>query len=364
MTTIRESRGITYNFEYERRIRACFIGAGGHAYRNVYPTFRYAPVDLLAVCDFDRERAEKVGRLFGASRAYDDHREMLEVEQPEVVFIVTAYTRDGRVQATSLAMDALSAGAHVWMEKPTCATTAELDTLEALSVEANRMVMTGLKKAFFPTVEKLFELIGSPGFGRLASLTVRYPERLPPMADRDDLVKMQHFLDHIYHPGAILGFLGGRIARASYECDPVNGSSVTNLLFESGAVGNLHLAGGQSWGGALERIEIVGEGAHAVLENGTDLTVYPRAELPAYGRARDWLQPDEAAPRRYVQERSLGQLYNNNLFYLGYVGEVLHLCEAILEGRQITRGTLREVRQIMQLFDFYRTAEPGAPHHF
>jgi predicted dehydrogenase len=355
---------VTYNFEYDRRIRCCFIGAGGHAFRNIYPTFRYAPIDLTAVCDLDRDRAEKVGRLFGATTAYDDHHQMLAQERPELVFIVTSYTAEGRVQATALALDVLASGAHVWMEKPTCATTEEVDELEEAAARAHRIVMTGLKKTFFPAIVKLHSLIGSLEFGALGSVSVRYPERLPRPEDRGDLVRMQHFLDHIYHPGAILGYLGGQIERASYEWNPVGGSSVTTFRFASGAVGALHLTGGQSWAGPLERVEIVGEGAHAIVENGTDLTVYPRAELPSYGRASDWLQPDETAPRRYVQEHSLGQLYNNNLFYLGYVGEVLHICEAILDDRPISRGTLAEVRQIMRLFEFYRTADAGVPVTF
>lgn len=31
---------IRYNFEYERKLKVCFIGAGGHSYRNIYPTFQ------------------------------------------------------------------------------------------------------------------------------------------------------------------------------------------------------------------------------------------------------------------------------------------------------------------------------------
>ena len=63
-------REVRYNFEYERRLRACFIGAGGHSYRNIYPAFRYAPVDLVAVADHAEARARDYARLFGAEGAY------------------------------------------------------------------------------------------------------------------------------------------------------------------------------------------------------------------------------------------------------------------------------------------------------
>ncbi len=357
--THHEQREILYAYEFERRVKACFIGAGGHAYRNVYPALRYAPVELLGICDLDLSRAQKFARLFGAERAYTDHRAMLEREKPELVFLVTSYNPDGRVQATDLALDALAAGAHVWMEKPTAASLAEIEALRAASAKAGRLVMTGLKKTFFPTIEKLKDLIGSPEFGRLTSLNVRYPQSLPPPRDRSDLVKMQSFLDHIYHPGAILHFLGGPIERASYEWEASTGATFTNVRFKSGAIGSLHFAAGQSGASIFERLEIIGEGSNAIVDNGSRLTWYRKAALPSYGRAASFIQPDDKAALLFEPEHSLGQLYNNNLFYLGYVQEILHLTDAILDGKPFTKGTLEAAYEIMKLFEFFRSAEAG-----
>ena len=170
---------------------------------------------------------------------------------------------------------------------------------------------------------------------------------------------MRWFLDHIYHPGAILNFIGGPIERASYEWADSTGAVVTNLKFKSGAVGALHLAGGQSGASPLERAEAVGDGANAVVENGVKITHYRRAQRPAYGRAASYVQPEETAALIYEPEFSLGQLYNNNMFTLGYAPEVLHFCEAVLNNRPITKGTLAEALEIMKLYDFFVTAEPG-----
>ena len=96
---------VRYSFEYERRLRVGFVGAGGHSWRNVYPTFRYAPVDLVAICDLDQPRAAAYARMFGAERTYADYREMLRAERPEAVFIVTscprARSREARKAASS-----------------------------------------------------------------------------------------------------------------------------------------------------------------------------------------------------------------------------------------------------------------------
>lgn len=350
---------IKYNFEYDHKLRVCFIGAGGHSFRNVYPTFQYAPVDLLAVCDRNEERAAAYARQFGARKFYQDHQEMLERERPDAVFIVTSYHPDGRVQATDLALDALAAGTHVWMEKPTAASVEEVERLIAASAEHSRYVMTGLKKTFFPAIEKVKEIIASPGFGRPSSLYIRYPQEMVRFEERADLRKLKWLLDHIYHPGSVIHYLMGKIATLTYEREPFNGGSVTSMRFQSGAVGTMHLTAGASGSSPLERLEVIGEGANVVADNGVKVTYYRQAGRPAYGRAPSFLVADEVAPLYWEPEFSLGQLYNKNIFYLGYVPEVLHFCESILSGQPPHRGTLAESLEIMKLFEAYRTTPPG-----
>ncbi|MBO7743001.1 Gfo/Idh/MocA family oxidoreductase [Paenibacillus sp. MWE-103] len=350
---------ITYNFEYGKKLKVCFIGAGMHAYRNVYPTFQYAPVDLAAICDKDEQRAVAYARQFGARATYANHLEMLERERPDAVFIVTSYHPDGRVQATELAKDVLKAGAHVWMEKPTAATVREVEELMAVSRETGRFVMTGLKKIFFPAIEKAKQIIGSPEFGRPSSFYIRYPQDMAPFAERADLRNCFSFLDHIYHPASVIHYLMGKIGRFSYEWEPHNGGSVTTMRFLSGAVGVLHMTAGESGTSPLERLEVVGEGANVVVDNGVKVTYYRKANRPAYGRSSSFLVDDDQAPLSWEPEFLLGQLYNKNIFYLGYVPEVLHFCESVLAGRPPEKGTLADSLEIVKLFEAYRTHPEG-----
>ncbi|RAP74330.1 Gfo/Idh/MocA family protein [Paenibacillus montanisoli] len=354
-----EHQHIKYNFEYDRKLKVCFIGAGGHSFRNVYPTFQYAPVDLAAICDVNGERAATYARQFGAKSAYTDYREMLEKEKPEAVFIVTSYHPDGRVQATDIALEALRQGVHVWMEKPTAASVGEVEQLINASREHNRYVMTGLKKVFFPAIAKVKEIISSPEFGTPSSLYIRYPQNIPPLAERKDLRRLTGFLDHIYHPAAIIHYLMGKVATMSFESEPFNGGSVTNFRFASGAVGTMHMTAGISGSSPLERLEVVGSGCNVVVDNGVNLTYYRQASRGGYGRTPTYLVDDAAAPLHWEPEFSLGQLYNKNIFLLGYVPEVLHFCESILAGRPPQKGTLEDSLEIMKLFEAYRSTPEG-----
>lgn len=351
---------VKYQFEYDERIRCAFIGAGGHSFRNVYPSLQYAPVELVAVSDLDESRAREYARLFGAARAYTDYHEMLEKERPTAVFIVTSYTPEGRVQATEIAMDCLRAGAHVWTEKPTAASVAEILALKKESQSADRFVMTGLKKIFTPAMEKVKELISSEEFGPVGSLSVRYPQHLPAAEERGDLNAMRGFLDHIYHPAAVVNYLMGPIERFSFEREPVTGSSVTSMRFTSGAVGSLHLAAGAAITSPLERVEVTGRGANVVVENSVSLRYFRHGGRMPYGRSPSYVVPEENAPLHWEPEYSLGQLYNKNLFYLGYVPEILHFCRSVLAGEAPQKGTLDDSLAIMRLFEAYQRNPEGS----
>jgi predicted dehydrogenase len=350
---------VRYNHEYDRHVRACFIGAGGHAFRNVYPTFRYAPIELTAVCDLDEARARAYARQFGAERAYADYHRMLAEERPDAVFIVTSYEPDGRIQATPIALDALAAGAHVWMEKPTASSVADVQALIAKSQETGRFVMTGLKKTFFPTIEKAKEIIGSADFGAPTSAYVRYPQGMPRFANRGDDARMIGLVDHIYHPAAILQYLMGPIERLTYEWEPRRGATAATLRFTSGAVGVLHFAAGISGSSPLERLEVIGEDANLVVDNGARLTYYRRCRRPSYGRAASFITDDAEAPIVWEPEFSLGQLNNSNLFTLGYAQEVRAFCDCVLNDKPPERGSLEAVLEIVKLFEAYRTTDAG-----
>ena len=235
----------------------------------------------------------------------------------------------------------------------------EVQELIDISQRVERHVMTGLKKVFSPAVEKAKSLMAADAFGRPASIVVRYPQELPDQAARSELAALTGFLDHLYHPASILVYLMGPIAAASYDREPFNGGTVTSLRFRSGAIGTMHLAAGSSGSSPLERVEVIGEGANLVVDNGVELTYYRPAERPPYGRSPSYLVDEAQAPLRWVPEFSLGQLYNKNIFYQGYVPELVHFCRAVLDGVPPSRGTLTDSLEIMRLFEVYRSTPPA-----
>ena len=349
---------VRFSYEYDRRLRVGYLGCGGHSFRNILPTFRFAPVELVAVCDLDEAKARAFARQFGAERIFTDYERMLAEVDLEAVFIVTGYDQSG-VTHTPRAIEALDAGCHVWIEKPPANSVAEVEALIAAEQRTRRSVLVGLKKCFLPAVQKAREIAHSEAFGGITSLTVRYPQHLPPaLAERREPAQMRGFLDHIVHPAGVLHHLAGPVESLHFDVAP-NGASVTCLRFASGAVGTLHLPAGQSGTSPLERLEVVGHGANVVVDNGVRLTYYrPGARGDGgYGRAPSFIGDDAGAPLVWEPEFSLGQLYNKGLFLLGYAQEVIYFCECVLAGCRPEIAGTDYALATMKLYEAYSNPE-------
>jgi predicted dehydrogenase len=344
-------------------IKAGFIGCGSHSFRNLYPTFQFAPVKLRATCDLDLEKARAFAAKFGAERAYGDHREMLAREDLDAVFICTGYDPKGRPLYPGLVRDCLEAGRHVWIEKPPAASSAEVEGLQAAERRAGRTVMVGFKKMFFPANEKARELISAPDFGPVSLATFQYPQYVPARAEfeaylaRGERNGVVGFLDHLCHPVSLMIYLLGMPAALYYQRSS-SGSAAATFTFASGAVAVLSLAHRGSHDGGMERTVIVSESArHVVVDNNIRVSLRrnpPRAPEAGYGAAPDYFTgaPGEATAC-WEPEFSLGQLYNKGLFLLGYYNEVNEFARAILEKRPPAKGTLEQARQVTRIFEAF-----------
>ncbi|HEY3398807.1 MAG TPA: Gfo/Idh/MocA family oxidoreductase [Armatimonadota bacterium] len=354
---------IRFNHEYppEERLRVGYLGCGDHSFRNVLPCFRYAPVELVATCDRQEERAAAFARQFGAQRYFTDYEQMLQQCDLDAVFIVIGAGEQGYPYAP-LAMQALEAGCQVFTEKPPANSVAEVEQVRAAEQRTGKFWMVGCKKAFFPAVARAREISQRPEFGRLNSVYARYPQSLPlTRADRQDPQKMRGFLDHLVHPASLLYSVGGEMTSVRFSLDPAGGSTSV-IRFAGGALGTLHLVAGISGTSPLERLEIVGEGENVVVDNGTRLTYYRRGGRGegGYGRAGDFLGPDESAPLLWEPEFSLGQLYNSGLFLLGYAPEVLYFCRCVQEGRRPDLANSDWALALMRLYEAYQGPEDEA----
>lgn len=341
-------------------LRAGFIGCGGHSFRWIYPCLQFAPVDLIATCDRDADRAARYAKQFGAERSYADHREMLDREDIQAVFIVVGYDEDNRPAYPPLAIDCLRAGRHVWMEKPCAASSAEVEAMIAARDEAGVFAQVGFKKCFYPAIEKAKEIIERQEFGAPSTIIARYPQRLPAEREKASLGEpgLHSFLDHIVHPASILHFLMGPPETLTYRRSP-NGGGFAFLRYASGATGCLHFAQGQSGTSPLERLEVIGEGANVVVENGVKLTYYRPGSRGAggYTAALSFIGPDESAPLTWEPQFSLASMEAKTLCLEGFLPEITYFANCALTGTAPARATLEDALHVTRVYEAFLQPE-------
>jgi len=138
------------------KIKAAVIGTG---YLGRFHAQKYAAMDdveLVAVVDSDRERAEAVAAESGGT-PFTDLNEVLGNIQVASVVVPNTYHYE-------VAKPLLAAGIHTLLEKPLTNTVAEADELIALA-EANHVVLqSGHLERFNPAVKVLFERTTRPLF--------------------------------------------------------------------------------------------------------------------------------------------------------------------------------------------------------
>jgi len=133
----------------QTNLRAGVIGAGAFGRFHAQKYASLPGVQLIGVADAQAERARELSSSLGATM-FADFRHMLP--HVDVVTIATPAASHGEIGAACL-----SAGKHVFMEKPLAATLPEADRLIALAAASGLVLHTGHQERFVMRYMGLFD---------------------------------------------------------------------------------------------------------------------------------------------------------------------------------------------------------------
>lgn len=146
----------------EQRIRIGLIGTG-FARSVQLPAFRATPgADVIAICSAHREKAEAAAKEFGILHACTDYRELLKLEELDLVSIVTPPHLHH-----PMALAAIEAGVQVLLEKPMALDLAEAREIYQRAQAAGIIHLIDHELRFSPTRRKFKELVDQGFLGRL-----------------------------------------------------------------------------------------------------------------------------------------------------------------------------------------------------
>ena len=127
------------------RVNIGAIGIKGMGWANVMAAIKIAGVNLVAVCDVDRNVIDERLAEFGKTNAdvskikiYDDYRKLLEQKDIDAVIIGTPDHWHALIM-----IDACEAGKDVYVEKPVGNSIVECNTMVAAQQRYNKIVQAG-----------------------------------------------------------------------------------------------------------------------------------------------------------------------------------------------------------------------------
>lgn len=150
-------------------LRVAIVGCGKIADDHAETIGYMDNAEVVACCDLTYLMAEQLGTRFAIPGVYDDYGAMLERERPDVVHITTPPQSH-----LALALDAMKAGAHVWVEKPLAVDAAEVATMTAAARAGDRKLTVGHSYWFDTPALDLRRLVADGRIGEVVHVDSWY----------------------------------------------------------------------------------------------------------------------------------------------------------------------------------------------
>lgn len=127
------------------KLKAVCIGAGYFSHFHYEAWSRIPEVEVLAICDFNMDKAKQIMVQYGISKYYGDFKEMFEIEKPDFVDIITPPSSHFEICKV-----AANHGIHVICQKPLAPTFKEAKQIVKYTDSANIRFMVHENFRFQP----------------------------------------------------------------------------------------------------------------------------------------------------------------------------------------------------------------------
>ena len=325
--------------ENKSELKIGFIGVGVHAQANIYASLRLLKIPIHAVCTRHIEKAKDVAGDYHAKIAYDDYKKMLNEEKLDAVFVIT--DRDSQDQITKYC---LNRGISVFVEKPLGMNEADAAEVAELSKKTGKQVMVGFMKRFAHSYVKLKEIMNNEhDFGKIMSFRGMFAITSGRPGWGNEVFLKQgaiHYVD-------LIRFLFGEVKeiKGFENSEDVMVDQIFTLEFENGVIGSMFFGGLPSWTRHWEEITVSGINGFAKVNNMISVE---------YHYVNPDVKPDwknlSLEDRLLTAKNTSSSGGWRDLFLNGYVGEVNHFLDCVLNEKEPITSAFDNVKT-MRLCD-------------
>jgi predicted dehydrogenase len=153
-------------------LRVGVVGAGGIAQMMHLPTLAERPdlFEVAALADVDQEVLAAVGARYGVSRLFSDARSLVAERDLDAVLLCASGSQ------REVALAALHAGKHVFLEKPLGYGLRESEEIARAAEKSAGTIMIGYHKRYDPAFQRAREAVKAMDDLRYVQVTVLHPD--------------------------------------------------------------------------------------------------------------------------------------------------------------------------------------------
>jgi predicted dehydrogenase len=329
----------------KKTFKIALVGVGAAAQVNHIPALKkVAGLELVALCDRDSEKAQRVAQKFGVPHSVGRIEDLFAMEDLDAIDICTP-----NYLHAPMAVAALEAGKHVFCERPLARSSAEAEAMTKAAKKADRVLACAVQHRFRPDAQLLRRFVEKGDLGDIFMAKAGWL-RLKTQWDSDEWRRQKResgggvVLDLGFQMLDLSLWVLGQPKVVSVTAavhrnrkGEVEDSATAFFRLESGASLTLEL----TWGLLMEKdfayLNLFGSGGAALLNpfrvhkgmHGTLVNVTPTFETPR----NQYRQSMEAQAQDFV--------------------------DTLRSGRK-PMGSVDEVLGVMELLDaVYRSAEQG-----
>lgn len=261
----------------EAAVSVSFIGAGSYAQSHLLPNIPdRTEVRRVGVISNSGTTSKRVAEKYGFLFCTSEETEIL-AEQTNTVFIATRHDSHA-----DYVMKSLTAGKNVFVEKPLCLNSAELEEIADLRASSGKAIMVGFNRRFSPHVKTIKSRLGS---GPMSMIYRVNAGSIPADSWIQDMEvgggriigEACHFIDLLtYLNGSLPKFVS---AMALPDTDGLNDTVNISIQFENGSTGVVAYYANGPKDLPKEYLEVFASGSTAVLEDFKALRIYGKGKV-------------------------------------------------------------------------------------
>ena len=228
-------------------LRTALVGLKGMGRQHLKELAQNSRTVLTAVADIDAESVAAIANQYGV-RPYTDYRELLDKEALDAIVFATPHHLHA-----PMALDALSAGLHTFVEKPIAIRISEADRMVEAAAAKGRVLAVGHNYRTFPGNLTLKALL--PQLGSIHRILWQWLENRPESYyDRDIwratwrhagggvlMNQTSHDLDLMCWLFGAPAEVSGMVLNRGHRHE-VEDTAIANIRFASGALANVQLS--------------------------------------------------------------------------------------------------------------------------